>query len=165
MELIKGVKSQTKPEKIDDTSSDTTIYIRDNIVESEEIDPVFGTKHTVYTYDEKQYTYQEWVKIISDTLGNTGDDLQTQINTTQLAVAEILSVIYGADVMTLSMDNNEDTDFSTKEGEAILPEEISNEYSAITKLYCSLINKNLFRLEDVPSEFLNEVKKYLEENK
>ena len=67
--------------------------------------------------------------------------------------------------MTLSMDNNEDTDFSTKEGEAILPEEISNEYSAITKLYCSLINKNLFRLEDVPSEFLNEVKKYLEENK
>ena len=32
MELIKGVKSQTKPEKIDDTSSDTTIYIRDNLV-------------------------------------------------------------------------------------------------------------------------------------
>lgn len=66
MKIVYGVKSQVRPDEIDDISSETTVFVRENITESVEVDPVFGTKHTIYTYDEKQYTYKEWNKLCFD---------------------------------------------------------------------------------------------------
>lgn len=63
MREVKDVKSLTKPDYIDDTSSDTTVYMRYNIREIEETDPVFNTTKTTYVYDETQYTFAEWYKI------------------------------------------------------------------------------------------------------
>ncbi len=68
MKTIINVKSQTKPIEIDDYTSGTTVFVRSNIKESTEIDPVFKTENTVYTYDETQYTYPEWNKLITDQL-------------------------------------------------------------------------------------------------
>lgn len=63
MKEVTGIKSNIKPEEIDDTSSDTTVFMRYNIEEITETDPVFGTEETVYVYDETQYTLAEWYRI------------------------------------------------------------------------------------------------------
>lgn len=60
---LTGIKSQTRPIDIDDTSSETTVYVRYNIREEVEIDPVFNTEKPVYIYDETQYTLAEWYKL------------------------------------------------------------------------------------------------------
>ena len=47
MKLIERIKSTTRPEEIDTHSSETTVFVRSNIKEEVEIDPIFNTKHIV----------------------------------------------------------------------------------------------------------------------
>ena len=58
-------KSTIKPELIDTTSSKTTVYIRQNIVENIKTDEMTGEKTVFYEYDEAKLTkeeYQEYLK-------------------------------------------------------------------------------------------------------
>ena len=64
------VKSQSsiKPELIDTTSSKTTVYIRQNIVENKKIDEMTGEETVFYEYEEAKLTkaeYQEYLKELS----------------------------------------------------------------------------------------------------
>ena len=64
------IKSQSsiKPELIDTTSSKTTVYIRQNIVEVEKTNESDNTSTTFYEYDEAKLTkqeYQEYLKELS----------------------------------------------------------------------------------------------------
>ena len=61
------VKSQSsvKPDLIDTTSSKTTVYIRQNIVENIKTDEMTGEKTVFYEYEEAKLTkeeYQEYLK-------------------------------------------------------------------------------------------------------
>ena len=61
------VKSQSsvKPDLIDTTSSKTTVYIRQNIVENQRTDEMSGETSTFYEYQEAKLTkeeYQEYLK-------------------------------------------------------------------------------------------------------
>ena len=61
------IKSQSsiKPELIDTTSSKTTVYIRQNIVEIEKTNESDNTSTTFYEYEEAKLTkkeYQEYLK-------------------------------------------------------------------------------------------------------
>ena len=68
--ILNYVKSQSsiKPELIDTTSSKTTVYIRQNIVEVEKNNESDNTSTTFYEYDEAKLTkqeYQEYLKELS----------------------------------------------------------------------------------------------------
>ena len=68
--ILNYVKSQSsvKPELIDTTSSKTSVYIRQNIVEVEKINESDNTSTTFYEYDEAKLTkqeYQEYLKELS----------------------------------------------------------------------------------------------------
>ena len=61
------VKSQSsvKPDLIDTTSSKTTVYIRQNIVENIKTDEMSGKETVFYEYEEAKLTkeeYQEYMK-------------------------------------------------------------------------------------------------------
>ena len=61
------IKSQSsvKPELVDTTSSKTTVYIRQNIVENIKTDEMSGEKTVFYEYEEAKLTkaeYQEYLK-------------------------------------------------------------------------------------------------------
>ena len=61
------VKSQSsvKPDLIDTTSSKTTVYVRQNIVENQRTDEMSGETSTFYEYQEAKLTkeeYQEYLK-------------------------------------------------------------------------------------------------------
>ena len=61
------VKSQSsvKPDLIDTTSSKTTVYIRQNIVENIKTDEMSGEETVFYEYEEAKLTkaeYQEYLK-------------------------------------------------------------------------------------------------------
>ena len=61
------VKSQSsvKPELVDTTSSKTTIYIRQNIVENKKTDEMSGKDTVFYEYEEAKLTkaeYKEYLK-------------------------------------------------------------------------------------------------------
>ena len=61
------IKSQSsvKPDLIDTTSSKTTVYLRQNIVESTKADEMSGEETVFYEYDEAKLTkeeYQEYLK-------------------------------------------------------------------------------------------------------
>lgn len=61
------IKSQSsvKPDLVDTTSSKTTVYIRQNIVENTKTDEMSGEKTVFYEYDEAKLTkeeYQEYLK-------------------------------------------------------------------------------------------------------
>ena len=61
------IKSQSsvKPDLIDTTSSKTTVYIRQNIVENIKTDEMSGEETVFYEYDEAKLTkaeYQEYLK-------------------------------------------------------------------------------------------------------
>ena len=65
--ILNYVKSQSsiKPELIDTTSSKTTVYIRQNIVEVEKTNESDNTSTTFYEYEEAKLTkaeYQEYLK-------------------------------------------------------------------------------------------------------
>lgn len=68
--ILNYVKSQSsiKPELIDTTSSKTSVYIRQNIVEVEKTNESDNTSTTFYEYDEAKLTkqeYQEYLKELS----------------------------------------------------------------------------------------------------
>ena len=57
--------SSIKPELVDTTSSKTTVYLRNNIIETETVDENTDTSTTFYEYDEAKLTkeeYQEYLK-------------------------------------------------------------------------------------------------------
>lgn len=54
MKQLNGVISGSRPVKVDMTSSPTTVYVRENIMESETDSGV------EYIYDEKQFTFAEY---------------------------------------------------------------------------------------------------------
>ena len=61
------IKSQSsvKPELIDTTSSKTTVYIRQNIVENKKTDEMSGEETVFYEYEEAKLTkaeYKEYLK-------------------------------------------------------------------------------------------------------
>ena len=65
--ILNYVKSQSsiKPELIDTTSSKTTVYIRQNIVEVEKTNERSGEETVFYEYEEAKLTkaeYQEYLK-------------------------------------------------------------------------------------------------------
>ena len=68
--ILNYVKSQSsvKPELIDTTSSKTTVYIRQNIVEVEKTNESDNISTTFYEYEEAKLTkqeYQEYLKELS----------------------------------------------------------------------------------------------------
>lgn len=54
------VKSNTKPEETDTTSSRVYNYYRSNIEQTEETDEMTKEKHVVYTYDEEKIRKEDW---------------------------------------------------------------------------------------------------------
>ena len=61
------IKSQSsvKPDLVDTTSSKTTVYIRQNIVENIKTDEMSGEQTVFYEYEEDKLTkaeYQEYLK-------------------------------------------------------------------------------------------------------
>ena len=57
--------SSVKPDLVDTTSSKTTVYIRQNIVENIKTDKMSGEKTIFYEYEEAKLTkaeYQEYLK-------------------------------------------------------------------------------------------------------
>lgn len=58
-------ESAVKPELIDNTSSKVVTYIRQNIVEKQEIDDV-GESYTYYEYDEAKLTIEEYEQYLSE---------------------------------------------------------------------------------------------------
>jgi hypothetical protein len=64
---LKYIKSQSsvKPDLVDTTSSKTTVYIRQNIVENIKTDEMSGKETIFYEYEEAKLTkaeYQEYLK-------------------------------------------------------------------------------------------------------
>ena len=66
--ILNYVKSQSsvKPELIDTTSSKTTVYIRQNIVEVEKTNESDNTSTTFYEYDEAKLTKQEYQEYLKE---------------------------------------------------------------------------------------------------
>ena len=61
------IKSQSsvKPDLVDTTSSKTTVYIRQNIVENKKTDEMSGKETVFYEYEEAKLTkaeYKEYLK-------------------------------------------------------------------------------------------------------
>ena len=78
------IKSQSsvKPDLVDTTSSKTTVYIRQNIIENIKTDEMPGEETVFYEYEEAKLTkaeYQEYLKELngSDTL-QTIEDLKAE---------------------------------------------------------------------------------------
>ena len=64
---LNHIKSQSsvKPDLVDTTSSKTTVYVRQNIVENIKTDEMSGEETTFYEYEEAKLTkaeYQEYLK-------------------------------------------------------------------------------------------------------
>ena len=75
---MKTFKSESgiMPLPIDDTSSPTTVYVNENVTEVERTDEMTGETITVYQYDVRLFSREEWEKL------QTADlivDLQVQI--------------------------------------------------------------------------------------
>jgi len=62
MKMFKS-ESGAMPLPIDDKSSPTTVYVNENVVESERIDEMTGEISTVYRYDVRLYSREEWEKL------------------------------------------------------------------------------------------------------
>lgn len=135
MKTTTGIKSNIKPVEIDDYSNATSIYVRSNIEEIVEIDPIFDTETTIYKYDEIEYTLAEWNKLCNEVL-------HKEIEKTNLAIIETLEILE----LILSMTNTE-----------------AAESSYIDILYGNMINKGLISIDRVPDRYKDGVKKYLEE--
>ena len=65
---LKYVKSQSsvKPDLLDTTSSKTTVYIRQNIVEVEKTNESDNTSTTFYEYEEAKLTKQEYQEYLKE---------------------------------------------------------------------------------------------------
>lgn len=66
--ILNYVKSQSsiKPELIDTTSSKTSVYIRQNIVEVEKTNESDDTSTIFYEYDEAKLTKQEYQEYLKE---------------------------------------------------------------------------------------------------
>ena len=60
MEIKRGVIGDTDPGYIDTISSPTTVYVYNNVQETEVIDPFTKETHTEYVYDVTMYTPAEY---------------------------------------------------------------------------------------------------------
>ncbi len=97
MEYIEKVISSTEPLKIDDQSSPTTVYLRENIKRRSVLDPITNKYTAEYSYSEKRYTREEWLNEVYKNLTEDTTKLQEDINATQMAVAEMATVIFGGE--------------------------------------------------------------------
>lgn len=164
MKTIKGVKSQSKPIEIDDYSSPTTVFVRVNIQELDEVDPVFKTTRKVFTYDEIQYTYPEWNKLITDNIRVEGEAIQEQVDITQLAMSEILNMIGALMCCIEDPENNTipNTMTMNKMVRTMNNIALDTNFSAIAKMYAGMINRKLITIDSVTDIFKDEVLSYLE---
>ena len=66
--ILNYAKSQSsiKPELIDTTSSKTSVYIRQNIVEVEKTNESDNTSTTFYEYEEAKLTKQEYQEYLKE---------------------------------------------------------------------------------------------------
>ena len=62
------IKSQSsvKPDLIDTTSSKTTVYLRQNIVENIKTDEMSGEESVFYEYEEAKLTKQEYQEYLKE---------------------------------------------------------------------------------------------------
>ena len=62
---MKTFKSESgiMPLPIDDISSPTTVYVNENVTEVERTDEETGETSTVYRYDVRLYSREEWEKL------------------------------------------------------------------------------------------------------
>ena len=67
--------SSVKPDLIDTTSSKTTVYVRQNIVENINTDEISGEETVFYEYDEAKLTKEEYQEYLKELNGS--DTLQT----------------------------------------------------------------------------------------
>ena len=56
-------ESGTMPLPIDDTSSPTTVYVNENVTEVERTDEMTAETTTVYQYDVRLFSREEWEKL------------------------------------------------------------------------------------------------------
>lgn len=152
MKIVKDVKSDTMPVEIDDYSSNTTVFVRKNINKNKIIDPIFKTETISYTYDEIQYTFQEWNKIITDSIKEEGVIIQEQIDITQLALTEIMDLILPVMQVSTLSNNNIDRLSEIKK------------YSGIGLMYAGMIKRKLITIDRVQDIYKDEVLEILNEN-
>jgi hypothetical protein len=96
------------PELVDTTSSQTSVYIRQNVVETQREDEMReGEPETIYEYEECILTKAEYNQYLAETLSvenaalketvatqqATIDDLQTQINEATDALVELAGML------------------------------------------------------------------------
>lgn len=62
------IKSQSyvKPDLVDTTSSKTTVYVRQNIVENKKIDEMSGEETVFYDYEEAKLTNKEYAEYLKE---------------------------------------------------------------------------------------------------
>ena len=62
------IKSQSsvKPDLVDTTSSRTTVYVRQNIVENKKIDEMSGEETVFYEYEEAKLTKEEYAEYLKE---------------------------------------------------------------------------------------------------
>ena len=62
------IKSQSsvKPDLVDTTSSKTTVYIRQNIVENKKTDEMSGKETVFYEYEEAKLTKEEYKEYLKE---------------------------------------------------------------------------------------------------
>ena len=152
MKIVKDVKSDTMPVEIDDYSSNTTVFVRKNINKNKIIDPIFKTETISYTYDEIQYTFQEWNKIITDSIKEEGVIIQEQIDITQLALTEIMDLILPVMQVSTLSNNNIDRLSEIKK------------YSGIGLMYAGMVKRKLITIDRVQDIYKDEVLEILNEN-
>lgn len=152
MKIVKDVKSDTMPVEIDDYSSNTTVFVRKNINKNKIIDPIFKTETVSYTYDEIQYTFQEWNKIITDSIKEEGVIIQEQIDITQLALTEIMDLILPVMQVSTLSNNNIDRLSEIKK------------YSGIGLMYAGMVKRKLITIDRVQDIYKDEVLEILNEN-
>lgn len=152
MKIINNVKSETMPEEIDDYSSSTTVFVRKNIHSELYTDPVFKTNKTIYTYDEIQYTFPEWNKIITDSIKEEGNMIQEQIDITQLALTEIMDLIIPVMQVNMLSTNNIDRLSTFKK------------YSGVALMYAGMIKRKLITIDRVQDVYRDEVLEILNNN-
>ena len=62
------IKSQSsvKPDLVDTTSSKTTVYIRQNVVENKKTDEMSGKETVFYEYEEAKLTKEEYKEYLKE---------------------------------------------------------------------------------------------------
>lgn len=93
MKEFKDVRSQTKPEDVEE--KDSMVSVHTNIREVVEEDPVFKTTEQVYVYDEIQYTYQEWYALTISEMKQEIEELKEEIKNLKTDILAISNIVVG----------------------------------------------------------------------